>query len=97
MQQIETVKIKIARRDGRFYISSDDVPGLWLWGSDLGKLFEDVAPTIQDLYRMNRGIDVEVQESIGARLKRWMMLVMMVRLVRTARDEYKIYHAAVHT
>lgn len=97
MQPIETVRIKIVKRDGRFYISSDDVPGLWLWGGDLGKLFEDVAPTIQDLYRMNRGMDVEVQESIGARLKRWMMMVMMARLFRTARDEYKIYHTVVHT
>lgn len=97
MQPLETVRIKVEQRDGRFYISSEDVPGLWLWGSDLRTLFEDVAPTIQDLYKMNRGLDVEVHESMGAKFRRWIMIVMTFGLLRTGRDKYKIYHAVGHT
>jgi len=56
-----TVSIKIEHRNGGFYISSDDVPGLWLWGRDPELLFNDLVPTIQELYKLNQGKIVDVE------------------------------------
>lgn len=61
----ERVRIKVElRKNGRFYVSSDDVPGLFLWGRNFEELMENIAPTIKDLYKFNRGLDVEVREAI---------------------------------
>jgi len=84
---IQTVRIKIAYRSNRFYVSSDDVPGLWLWGSDFGELLKDVGPTIQDLYKFNHGIDVEVKEDLASKFLNW----ILIHLFRVGRDKYKIY------
>ncbi len=59
-QTIETVQVKIEEREGYVYVSSDDVPGLWLWGKDSNQIFNNIAPAIKTLYKHNRGIDVEV-------------------------------------
>lgn len=83
----ETVRIKVECRSGRFYVSSDDVPGLWLWGSDFEELMEDIAPTIKDLYKFNRGMDVEVKEGMVSKFAGW----ILIRLFRVSRDRYKIY------
>ena len=84
----ERVRIKIElRKNGRFYISSDDVPGLFLWGSDFEELMQDIAPTIKDLYKFNLGMDVEVKEAMFSRMLSW----IFVRLFRASRGSYKTY------
>lgn len=90
--QYETVQVKIAYRGRRYYVSSDDLPGLWLWGDDLDELLGDVGPTITDLYKYNRGVDVEVveiKEGIISRLPS-----LFIRLFRKGRDKYAIYPVA---
>ena len=83
----EKVRIRIERRGNRFYVSSNDIEGLWLWGSDFEELMEDVAPAIKHLYKFNRGMDVEVKEGIVSRVVSW----FLVRLFKAGRDRYKIY------
>ena len=63
-QTIETVRIKIEEREGCVYVSSDDVPGLWLWGKDSDQVLNNVVPAIKVLYKHNRGIDVEVDITV---------------------------------
>ena len=90
----ETVHVKISYRGHRYYVSSNDLPGLWLWGENLDELLDDIGPTIQDLYKYNRGIDVdvEVKEGILSRLPS-----IFIRLFRSGRDKYKIYPVAGQT
>lgn len=49
-----TVNLTIEERDGQTYISSDGVPGLWLWGG-----WDSVIPAIQSLKWYNDGVRVE--------------------------------------
>ena len=89
MQPFEIVRIKISKRDGRFYISSDDVPGLWLWGNDLARLLKNIAPAIQYLYKYNRGIEVEVE---GPTISKFLLFIFgWMRLFKSLRESYKIY------
>lgn len=60
-KEADTVTIKVEHKDGGIYISSDDVPGLWLWGSDPEQVFSDIVPTIRELYKLNNGRTVDVE------------------------------------
>ena len=61
---LTTVRIKIqTRSDGTVYISSDDMPGLWLWGKDHDQLFRSIVPTIEELYKLNEGRIVKVRKA----------------------------------
>ena len=86
---IETVRIEIAKRNDRFYISSVDIPGLWLWGKDLKELFEDLSPSIQYLYKQNRGLDVVVREKPTSRLLRLLLTFLFHSQSRS--DKFEIY------
>ena len=58
---LATIRIKIQTRgDGTVYISSDDMPGLWLWGKDHDQVFRSIVPTIEELYKLNEGRTVKV-------------------------------------
>ena len=63
-QSIETVRVNIEYREGCVYVSSNDVPGLWLRGIDSNRVFNNIAPAIKALYKYNRGIDVEVDITV---------------------------------
>ena len=56
------IQIKINQRGGRFYLSSDDIQGLWLWGENLEQLKDDLIPTINYLRKTNEGIDLEISK-----------------------------------
>jgi len=63
---ISVVEIRIEVMDSpkggkQYWVTSEDVPGLFLAGSDLAQLYKDIAPAIQTLFKSNRGIDVEVR------------------------------------
>jgi len=93
-QPIEVVRIRIEKRAGSIYVSSADVPGLWLWGKDPERVFKNIAPAIQTLYKYNRGMDVEVRETFVSKLLRW----FLARLLRetgaaSQSDAYRIYPA----
>lgn len=55
------VTTKLAQgEDGLFYITSDDVPGLFLAGKDMDALFRDVPKVIKVLFEKNFGLNVRV-------------------------------------
>lgn len=65
------IRIKIENNNGTFYISSDDVQGLWLWGKDPETLFQSIIPTIEELYKYNEHITVKVKEAPPPLMERW--------------------------
>ena len=46
------------RPDGGIRVTSDDVPGLLLSGSDRQRIWSVVGPSVQHLLRANSGLDV---------------------------------------
>ena len=59
-QPFEFVSIRVQQKPMGIFISSEDVPGLFLWGSDPEAVLADVVPAIERLYKHNRHLDVEV-------------------------------------
>ncbi len=59
---IATIHLERKNNDGVLYISSKDLPGLWLWGADSEQVLKDVVPTIAKLYEYNDGLVVEIKE-----------------------------------
>lgn len=62
-RHMATVRISIQNKNGTFYITSDDVPGLWLWGKDPEDLLASVVPALKALYEHNDGVVVDVKEA----------------------------------
>lgn len=58
-------------RDGVLYLSSKDLPGLWLWGKDREQVFNNVVPTIAKLFELNEGRTVEIKEPCQKAKNRW--------------------------
>jgi hypothetical protein len=71
-QQLETVRITIYYEDDCFYISSEDVEGLWLWGRDAALLFGNLGPAIKTLYKDNDNMEIEVRKSLRTKISRWL-------------------------
>lgn len=70
-QPLQVVHLKIEHRHGSTYISSQDMPGLYLWGPDPEKVFHDVPIAIQELYKCRSGKDVIARpRTAGAALVR---------------------------
>jgi hypothetical protein len=85
---LATIHIKIqSRSDGTVYISSDDMPGLWLWGKDHDQVFRSIIPTIEELYRLNEGQAVKAREAPPSRFARWFAQEKI-------NDKYEIYPVA---
>ena len=84
---LETVRIKIEHRVGGVYISSTDVPGLWLWGEDVEQVFKNIIPAIRVLYKYNRNLDVEVKEAPIPKMLRWLK-------AEWQNEKYEIYSAS---
>jgi len=59
-KKLGSIKIKIESKEDGIYISSDDMPGLWLWGNP-DTVFQDLIPTIQKLYELSHGKNVDVR------------------------------------
>lgn len=73
-KRLATIRIKIqTHRDGTVYISSDDMPGLWLWGKDHDQVFRSIAPTIEELYRYNKGQTVKVRKAPLSQSACWLV------------------------
>lgn len=54
----EVITIRITPRGPDYvFVTSDDVPGLYLWGHP-ETVFSDLEPVIIDLYKSNKGLDV---------------------------------------
>ncbi len=93
-RQKDVIRLKIEHHEGTIYISSDDLPGLWLWGSDPKEVFDSIAPSIKSLYKLNEGLEVEVKEAKRSKLNRW----LFTRLFRGKRevDRYNVYPSHHH-
>ena len=72
MKPLATIHIKIdTRADGTLYISSDDMPGLWLWGKDHDLVYRSIIPTIEELYKDGQGQTVKAKEAPRSKPERW--------------------------
>lgn len=67
-ENAQKVRVKLESRSCGLVVTSDDVPGLFLWGKDPERVFADIKPVIQMLFRENENRDVEVVEE---RLPSW--------------------------
>ena len=91
IKPLATVHIKIdARADGTVYISSNDMPGLWLWGKDQDSVFRSIIPTIEELYKYGQGQAVKAKEAPRSKSVRWFGQDKIS-------DTYEIYSAAQST
>lgn len=54
------VRIDVTNKPFGWLITSEDVPGLYLWGRDPEALFADIGPTIASLMWHNESRKVEV-------------------------------------
>lgn len=61
-RRIATITINIENRNDGLYISSNDMPGLWLWGRDPQQVLQSIIPTIKELYKYNERLSVDVRE-----------------------------------
>ena len=88
MKPLATIRIKIETRDdGTVYISSNDMPGLWLWGKDQESVFRSIAPTIEELYKLSQGESVKAQIAPVSGFARWFAQEKL-------NDTYNIYPVA---
>lgn len=88
MKPLATIRIKIEiRNDGTVYISSNDMPGLWLWGKNQDQVFQSIIPTIEELYKDRQGEAVEVKAAPSSRFARWFAQDKV-------NDRYEIYPVA---
>ena len=64
-QPLQVVHLKVEHRHGSTYVSSEDMPGLYLWGQDPEKIFHDVPIALQELYKYKSGTEVVARPKIG--------------------------------
>ena len=60
-ETVALVKVDYGFRDGWHVFTSNDVPGLYVTSEDPKTAFNDVAPSIETLARLNDGIECVVQ------------------------------------
>lgn len=61
MQEPFTIRLEVRRRPGgTFYAKCSQVPGLHIVGDDMSALQQTAAVAVKDLFKRNRGIDVDV-------------------------------------
>lgn len=60
-QPMEIVTVRVEQKPAGLFLSSDQVPGLFLWGKDPEAVFADLVPAIRALYLHNRAMRVDVR------------------------------------
>ena len=61
MQEPFTIRLDVSRRPGgMFYARCSQVPGLHIVGEDMGALQQTAVIAVKDLFKRNRGLDVDV-------------------------------------
>lgn len=58
--RVAVVDVCIKERSGVYYVSSPDIPGLHLCGSDRKALLADAPAAIELLYKLNNNLDVRI-------------------------------------
>lgn len=86
-QPLEVVRLKIEQKQGKYYVSSDDMPGLWLWG-DPDTVFHDAPIAVRELYAHRSGTKVVVKG------KRHGEFITGQHGIEKIPDIYEIYPAA---
>ena len=59
-----SVRVEYRYVDGYHIFTSEDVYGLYVASRDAGRAFEDVAPALQELIRLNEGITCRVEKTL---------------------------------
>jgi hypothetical protein len=60
MPNRSSISVRYKYADGWHVFQSDDVPGLYVASPDAAAAFDDLAPSIKLLLKLNDGIDCEV-------------------------------------
>lgn len=58
-QEIKIELLYERRNDGRYYVTSNDVPGFRMSGTDIDIIQKDLNEVVSDLLRLNSGFVVE--------------------------------------
>lgn len=56
------------KEGGHWHLTSPDLPGLFLAGKDITDLYADVPNVIKTLFRLNYGMEIDVQPAVGFEL-----------------------------
>ena len=74
----KVVRIHCDKRGDTYYISSKDLPGLWLWGKDTTKLNSDIGAAIEYLMEHNYGVKVHVvpRKGFWTKLREWLSSIL---------------------
>lgn len=67
---ITVLEIRFTERDGIVYASSVDLPGLHICGKTKAAVSADLPAMIKTLYRLNQGIEVDVEPSFDTSFKK---------------------------
>jgi len=67
---VTVLEVKFTERDGIVYASSVDMPGLHVCGKSRKAVNADVPNMIKTLYRLNHGIEVDVEPSFDPEFKK---------------------------
>lgn len=65
-ETVAFIKVEIKEKDGRYYASSADLPGLHLCGDSLRDVRDDVGPMIERMYLINKGLRVKAAPAADA-------------------------------
>ena len=69
-RSITVLEIKFTERDGIVYASSDDLLGLHVCGKTRRSVTADLPAMIKTLYRLNHGIQVDVEAPFDSEFKK---------------------------
>jgi len=67
---ITVLEVKFTERDGIVYASSVDLPGLHICGKSRKDVSTDLPIMIKTLYRLNNGIEVDVEPALAPDFKK---------------------------
>jgi hypothetical protein len=81
------IHLQVEDRHGTLYVSSKDLPGLFLWGNDPEDVLAKVKPTIRQLFRLNEHVDVSVIEAPTSKEARWSGLDVMANVFEVYRAD----------
>ena len=63
-EKIAFICVNISQREGSFFASSSDLPGLYLCGKALKYVSDDIGPMIERLYLLNHKIKVRAAKAV---------------------------------
>lgn len=65
-EKIAFICVNVAHREGTYFATSPDLPGLYLCGRSQQDVKEDIAPMIERIYMLNKGLKVRAARAVDA-------------------------------